>query len=313
MFEKDSSSNKATKAKATQPTKPRGRPRKNPIVESINLCDKNQRLHAQDVQFPEDSTTLLLTDGRSHDTLERVAMEDNVTTSKPSAPKKPRGRPKKNQVKGSIDNLDHSNKHLESHTPVLFNMDKVCLETPERISEETCRDQNALVGVSTEKQQDIRATETISFNSVKPNKLMGIDRKKKTKDSADNLDSSNQHLQPLAVKFPDDNINVNNQYLKPLAIKFHEDTPEIVSKEDDGSKTHEPVTKKDSSRKRKANDEGHPQKSVLIASKPTLTKCKLGLKSSETATDLHLPLQKCGTSLLNAELLIHPLDVDKIL
>lgn len=311
---KNSSSNKATKPKATQPTKPRGRPRKNPINESINLYDNNQHLHARAVQFPEDSTTLLLTDGRSRDTLELVATEDNVTNAKPSAAKKPRGRPKKNQLKESIDNLDRSSKHLESLKcpQVSFNMDKVYLETPEKFSKDTCRDQNAPVGVSTEKQQDIRATETIDFNSVKPNKPMGNDRKKKTKDSADNLDSGNQHLKPLAVKFPEDNVNVNNQYLKPLAIKFHEDsskllevdeisieTPDIVSKED-GSKTHEKVTKKDSSRKRKAHDEGHPEKSVLIASKPTLTKCKLRLKSGETATDLHLLSQKCGTSLLNA-------------
>ncbi|KAI3746249.1 hypothetical protein L6452_08673 [Arctium lappa] len=294
---KNPSSKKATETKATQPTKPRGRPRgrprKNPIHESINLYDNNQNLHARAVQFPEDSTKLLLTDGISHDTLELVVTEDNVTNAKPSAPKKPRGRPKKNQLKESIDNLDRSNKHLESlkYPQVSFNVDKVYLETPEKISKDTCRDQNAPVGVSTEKQQDIRAT-----------------------DSADNLDSSNQHVKPLAIKFPEDNINVNNQYPKPLAVKFHEDsskllevdeisteTPAIVSKEDDGSKAHELVTEKDSSRKRKAHNEGHPEKSVLIASKSTLTKCKLRLKSGETATDLHLLSQKCGTSLLNAD------------
>ncbi|KVI07947.1 uncharacterized protein LOC112515196 isoform X2 [Cynara cardunculus var. scolymus] len=307
----NSSSNKATKPKSTQPTKPRGRPRKNPIDGSIKLYDNNQHLHAQAVQFPEDSTKLLLTDGRSHDILELVAT--GVTNAKPSAPKRPRGRPRKNQLKESKDNLDHSNKHLESlkWPEVASNLNNVYLETPENFSKGTCRDQNAPVGVSTEKQQDIRATETINFNVVKP--MEGV-RKKKTKVSADNLDSSNQSVKPLAVKFPEDNINVNNQYLKPLAITFHEDssklpevdeisieTPEIVSKVDDGSKTHELVAKKDSGRKRKAHDEGHPEKSVLIASTSTLTKCKLRLKSVETATDLHLPSQKCGTSLLNAD------------
>lgn len=311
---KNSSSNKVTKPKATQPTKPRGRPRKNPIHESINLYDNNQHLHAQAVQFPEDSTKLLLTDGRSHDTLELVATEDTVSNAKASAPKKPRGRPKKNQLKDSVDNLDRSNKHLESLKCPEVNMDKFYLETPEKISKDTCRYQNAPVGVSTEKQQDIRATEIINFNSVKPNKPMVIVRKKKTKDSADNLDSSNQHVKPLAVKFPEDNINVNSQYLKPQAIKFHEDsskllevdeisieTSEIVSVEDDGNKTHEVATNKDSSRKRKAHDEEHPDKSELIASTSTLTKCKLRLKSGENDTDLHLVSRKCGTSLLNAD------------
>ncbi|KAJ9542634.1 hypothetical protein OSB04_029140 [Centaurea solstitialis] len=210
----NSSSNKATKAKATQPTKPRGRPRKNPIVEPINMNDNNNQHHphARTVQFPEDSSsaTLLLTDGRSHDTVEQV------TNAKTGPPKKPRGRPKKNQPKESIDNLDHSN----------------------------------------------------------------------------------QHVEPLAVKFPEDNISAYDRYLKPLVIKYHEDlsklididevsikTPEIVSKKDEGSKskTHEAaVTKTDSSRKRKANDEGHAEKkSVLTASKPTLTKCKLRLSDEK--------------------------------
>ncbi|KAA8516698.1 hypothetical protein F0562_016796 [Nyssa sinensis] len=84
---KNPRNSKTIKVKSTQPKKPRGRPRKKAIDESVdNLDCDNHYFQPLSVQFPEDSST---------------------------QPKKPRGRPRKKAINEYVDNLDCDNHHLQ--------------------------------------------------------------------------------------------------------------------------------------------------------------------------------------------------------
>nr|GEU38693.1 AT hook, DNA-binding motif-containing protein [Tanacetum cinerariifolium] len=96
---------------------------------------------------------------------EEVAMDDNDKNVEQSAPKNPKGRPKKELV----DNFDCSNTHLES-----------------------------LAIIS---KDDSAATASKEFSSAKPYTPIRSDRKKTTKKP---LYDDSQYVEPISMKFPED-------------------------------------------------------------------------------------------------------------
>lgn len=186
---KYSKNNETTKLKENQSKRPRGRPRKYPASESVSNMDGSDHLK-QDlaVQSPENSNKLL-----------QLAAKDETDTSLRSCKsQKPRGRPRKKPMKESINNVDGSNKNMQSHPECPDNSLKtsplpLTVELPEHLPEMLAVDNVNLL------TPDISAKEH---------------RKKPTEDGVDNSYCNNHHSLALSERL--------NKHFVALSNKTHE-------------------------------------------------------------------------------------------
>ncbi|KAK1426015.1 hypothetical protein QVD17_14682 [Tagetes erecta] len=95
----------------TKSKKPRGRPKKNPINE---MEDDDQSKQDLSVQSPDNASNLL----------QLVSIEENDKNFNSIKPKKPRGRPRKKPMNGSLSNIDGGNKHIQPLTGLNSNSPK---------------------------------------------------------------------------------------------------------------------------------------------------------------------------------------------
>ena len=118
--------NESVTDKAITPKRKRGRPRKKPIIESLDVVDSENQFALSLGQFPENSSELATTNGISMNSHEHTiqeadnkkekgfnqAMEACNTAVKTSA-RRPRGRPRKRPIIESLDGLDCENELLQ--------------------------------------------------------------------------------------------------------------------------------------------------------------------------------------------------------
>ncbi|KAK9290694.1 hypothetical protein L1049_008868 [Liquidambar formosana] len=197
--------NEVVKDKSTQPKRPRGRPRKMPIAESLNdLGCNNQLVQALAVQFPEDSSKVPAMDGVSKDTHEYDLPKDygrnnEVVKDKSKQSNGPRGRPRKKPMKDSMNDLGCNNQFVQA----------LAVQFPEDSSEVPAMD-----GVSKDTHEyDLpkdygRNNEVVKDRSTQQRGPRGRPRKKPMKDSLNDLGCNNQLVQSLAVQFPEDSSKV---------------------------------------------------------------------------------------------------------
>ncbi|CAL5411786.1 unnamed protein product [Camellia sinensis] len=197
-----------------QPKKPRGKPRKKPINESVdNLDGNNEYVQALAVQFSENS----------------------------SQPKKPRGIPRNKPINESVDNLDGNNEYVQP-LAVQFSENSSQPKKPRGIPRK--KPINEPVDNLDGNNEYVQALAVqFSENSSQPKKPRGRPRKKPINESVDNLDGNNEYVQPLAIQFSEyssqpkksrgrprkkpinesvDNLDGNNEYVQPLAVQFSE-------------------------------------------------------------------------------------------
>lgn len=194
---------KSSEPKSTQPKKPRGRPKKKPINESINELDSNNQCK-QDlaVQLTEDSSKLLSIEpgnidvtkdrsiqsqkrrgrGRKNPINESMDELDSIeaTKDKFTQPKKLRCIARKKAVNESVDELDSSNQ-CEQALAVQFPKDSSKLLSVEPGNSEATKD---------------RLTQ--------PKKPRGRSKKKPINESIDDLDCNDEYVQALAIQVPED-------------------------------------------------------------------------------------------------------------
>nr|XP_043610155.1 uncharacterized protein LOC122581903 [Erigeron canadensis] len=186
MSDMDGTEETGKSSKSCKPQKPRGRPRKNLVSESVsNLDGSNQSIQSLAVQEPENPKLFQL-----------VATEENDKSFGSVKPKKPKGRPRKKPASEFVSTIDGSNQLIQS-LPVQDpqNPNLLQLVTMEEIDK--------------------------SFSSVKPEKSKGRPRKNTVSESVSNVDGRDQYIQNQALQDP-----VNPNLLQLVAT---EDTDKSFS------------------------------------------------------------------------------------
>lgn len=105
--------------KASTPKRPRGRPRKNPIIKSLDVVDSGNQFVQSLGQFPENSSVLAITNGITMDSHEHTVQAtankqekgfiqgiEACNTAVKTSARRPRGECRKRPITESLDGLD---------------------------------------------------------------------------------------------------------------------------------------------------------------------------------------------------------------
>lgn len=118
--------NDSAKNKASTPQRQRGRPRKKPIIESLDVLDCENQFAQSLGQFPEISSELVTSNGLPMNSHEHAVQEAAnkqekgfnrgmaaCNTAVKTSARRPRGRPRKRPIIESLDGLDCENQLLQ--------------------------------------------------------------------------------------------------------------------------------------------------------------------------------------------------------
>lgn len=118
--------NDSAKDKASTPQRQRGRPRKKPIIESLDVLDCENQFAQSLGQFPEILSELVTSNGLSMNSHEHAVQEAAnkqekgfnrgmaaCNTAVKTSARRPRGRPRKRPIIESLDGLDCENQLLQ--------------------------------------------------------------------------------------------------------------------------------------------------------------------------------------------------------